>query len=65
MADADAGGEGAPHERRVLALLVGRHVGTNRGVFELADGRVLEVGGPTEFGEPGGPQLAARSQRRR
>lgn len=44
-------------ERRVLARLVGRYVGTSRGVFELADGSHVEVDGlfsldSTEAPEP-------------
>jgi hypothetical protein len=38
-----------PHERRVLAKLVGRYVGTRRGVFELADGGRVEVDGVVDL----------------
>ena len=47
-----------PRERKVLATLVGRYVGTSRGVFELADGTQVELDGPLrldsdETPEPG------------
>jgi hypothetical protein len=51
--------EGRPErlrERRVLARLVGRFVGTSRGVFELADGRQVEVEGELEFDAPEAPE---------
>lgn len=38
-----------PRERRVLAKLVGRWMGTNRGMFELGDGRQVEVDGLVGF----------------
>jgi hypothetical protein len=45
-----------PSERRVLARLVGRYVGTTRGVFELADGSYVEADGPVEFDSAEAPQ---------
>jgi hypothetical protein len=45
-----------PTERRVLAKLVGRYVGTTRGVFELADGAQVEVDGPLEFDSAEAPE---------
>jgi hypothetical protein len=44
-----------PAERRVLAKLVARWVGTGRGVFELADGSKVEVEGSVEFDSPTSP----------
>jgi hypothetical protein len=38
-----------PRERKMLATLVRRHVGTSRGVFELADGTQVELDGPLRF----------------
>jgi hypothetical protein len=38
-----------PRERRVLARLVGRSGGASRGIFELADGRQVELEGVVEF----------------
>ncbi len=43
-------------ERRVLAKLIGRYVGTTRGVFELADGSHVEVDGGVEFDSPEAPE---------
>jgi hypothetical protein len=45
-----------PRERRVLARLVGRYVGTTRGVFELADGALVEVDGVVGFDSAEGPE---------
>jgi hypothetical protein len=45
-----------PRERRVLARLVGRFVGTTRGVFELADGAQVEIDGPVEFDSADSPE---------
>jgi hypothetical protein len=36
-------------ERRVLARLVGRSGGASRGIFELADGRQVELEGVVNF----------------
>ena len=44
-----------PGERRVLAKLVARWVGSRRGIFELADGSQVEVEGPVEFDSPDSP----------
>jgi hypothetical protein len=44
-----------PAERRVLAKLVARWVGSRRGMFELADGRRVELEGPVEFDSPDSP----------
>jgi hypothetical protein len=44
-----------PAERRVLAKLVARWVGTGRGVFELADGSQVELEGSVEFDSPSSP----------
>jgi hypothetical protein len=43
-------------ERRVLARLVGRYVGTTRGVFEFADGSQVEIDGPVEFDTAEAPE---------
>ena len=43
-------------ERRVLARLVGRYVGTTRGVFELADGGRVEVDGVVGFDSADAPE---------
>jgi hypothetical protein len=43
-------------ERRVLARLVGRYVGTTRGVFELADGRQVEIDGLVDFDSSEAPE---------
>jgi hypothetical protein len=45
-----------PRERRVLARLVGRYVGTTRGVFELADGTHVEVDGALDLDSPNAPK---------
>jgi hypothetical protein len=45
-----------PRERRVLARLLGRHVGTTRGVFELADGDHVEVDGLVDFDSAEAPE---------
>ena len=45
-----------PRERRVLARLVGRYVGTTRGVFELADGGHVEVDGVVGFDSAEAPE---------
>lgn len=45
-----------PRERRVLAKLVGRYVGTARGVFELADGGHVEVDGVVDFDAAEAPE---------
>jgi hypothetical protein len=44
-----------PSERRVLAKLVARWVGSKRGIFELADGNQVELDGPVEFDSPTSP----------
>jgi hypothetical protein len=45
-----------PRERRVLARLVGRYVGTTRGVFELADGAHVEIDGLVGFDSAEAPE---------
>jgi hypothetical protein len=45
-----------PHERRVLAKLVGRYGGTSRGVFELADGSHVEIDGIVDFDSAEAPE---------
>jgi hypothetical protein len=42
-------------ERRVLAKLVARWIGSTRAVFELADGSQVELEGPVEFDSPESP----------
>jgi hypothetical protein len=42
-------------ERRALAKLVARWVGSRRGIFELADGSQVELEGPLEFDSPDSP----------
>jgi hypothetical protein len=44
-----------PGERRVLAKLIARWVGSRRGIFELADGSQVELEGPVEFDSPDSP----------
>ena len=44
-----------PSERRVLAKLVARWVGSTRGIFELADVRHVELDGPVEFDSADSP----------
>jgi hypothetical protein len=45
-----------PRERRVLARVVGRYVGTTRGVFELASGDLIETDGLISFDSPEAPE---------
>jgi predicted RNA-binding protein with PUA domain len=45
-----------PRERRVLARLVGRYVGTTRGVFEFADGGHVEIDGVLDFDSAEAPE---------
>jgi hypothetical protein len=45
-----------PRERRVLGKLIARYVGTTRGVFELADGRHVDVEGGAEFDSAEAPE---------
>jgi hypothetical protein len=48
-------------ERRVLAKLVGRYVGTTRGVFEFADGSQVEIDGPIEFDSAEAPERGQKA----
>jgi len=45
----------------VLAKLVGRYPGTTRGVFELGDGRQVEVDGSVEFDSPDAPKVGDKA----
>jgi hypothetical protein len=48
-------------QRRVLAKLVGRQLGTTTGSFEFADGRVVEVEGAVEFDADDAPQIGEKA----
>jgi hypothetical protein len=48
-------------ERKVLATLAGRYVGTSRGVFELADGTQVELDGPLRFDSDETPEPGQRA----
>src|SRR5215204_2186668 len=50
-----------PGDRRVLARLVGRYVGTTRGVFELGDGRHVEAGGVVGFDSAEAPEIGGKA----
>jgi hypothetical protein len=50
-----------PTERRVLAKLVRPCVGTTRGVFELADGREVEVDGMLRFDTLNAPRKGEKA----
>lgn len=40
-----------------MATLIGRYVGTSRGIFELADGRQVEASGGPMFDSPACPEI--------
>jgi hypothetical protein len=48
-------------ERRILATLAARYVGTGRGVFELADGRHVDVDGAVVFDSAEAPAVGEKA----
>jgi hypothetical protein len=50
-----------PRERRVLGRLVGRYVGTTRGVFELADGSHVDINGSVAFDSVEAPEIGEKA----
>jgi hypothetical protein len=45
----------------MVAKLVGRYVGTTRGVFEFGDGTTVEADGPVVFDDVAAPGMGERA----